>query len=108
MKKQKEQDNPQALNPVVEALAAPFGENEVKFRPQVVRGNRALALAYVDVRAIMDRLDSVVGVENWQDNYELLPDNSVMCRLREFGWATGGLRRRMSARRASSRTGAIA
>src|SRR5205823_10564844 len=33
-------------------------------------------------RAIMDRLDNVVGVENWQDRYQLLPDNSVMCQLR--------------------------
>lgn len=72
-------------NPTTEitaALAAPFSQTEVKFKPQAVRGNRALALAYVDVRAIMDRLDAVVGVENWQDHYELLPDNSVMCRLR--------------------------
>ena len=64
------------------ALAAPFDEHEVKFKPQAVKGNRALALAYVDVRAIMDRLDNVLGVENWQDRYQLLPDNSVMCQLR--------------------------
>ncbi|HKB04620.1 MAG TPA: Rad52/Rad22 family DNA repair protein [Gemmataceae bacterium] len=67
---------------ITRALAAPFGDSEVKFKPQAVKGNRALALAYVDVRAIMDRLDNVLGVENWQDDYQLLPDNSVMCRLR--------------------------
>jgi hypothetical protein len=67
---------------ITDALAAPFAESEVKFKPQAVKGGRALALAYVDVRAIMDRLDAVLGVENWQDHYELLPDNSVMCRLR--------------------------
>lgn len=67
---------------IAQALAAPFDMSEVKFKPQAVKGNRALALAYVDVRAIMDRLDNVVGVENWQDHYQLLPDNSVMCRLR--------------------------
>jgi hypothetical protein len=67
---------------VTRALAAPFDLSEVKFKPQAVKGNRALALAYVDVRAIMDRLDNVVGVENWQDRYQLLPDNSVMCQLR--------------------------
>ena len=67
---------------VTRALAAPFDTTEVKFKPQAVKGNRALALAYVDVRAIMDRLDHVVGVENWQDRYQLLPDNSVMCQLR--------------------------
>src|SRR5262245_19672240 len=63
-------------------LAAPFDDSEVKFKPQVVKGNRALALAYVDARAIMDRLDNVLGVGNWQDHYQLLLDNSVMCRLR--------------------------
>src|SRR5262245_7306646 len=80
----------QLLNPekqsIAAALGAPFSDEEVKFKPQAVRGNRALALAYVDVRAIMDRLDSVVGVENWQDHYEVLLDNSVVCRLRvRFG-----------------------
>jgi hypothetical protein len=67
---------------ITRALSAPFDDTEVKFKPQAVKGNRALALAYVDVRAIMDRLDNVLGVENWQDQYQLLPDNSVMCRLR--------------------------
>src|SRR4051812_39766888 len=67
---------------ITRALSAPFDDTEVKFKPQAVKGNRALALAYVDVRAIMDRLDNVLGVANWQDHYQLLPDNSVMCRLR--------------------------
>lgn len=69
---------------ITQALSAPFADTEVKFKPQIVKNNRAMALAYVDVRAIMDRLDDVLGVENWQDHYRLLPDNSVMCRLRLF------------------------
>jgi hypothetical protein len=73
---------PADVRAVSRALAAPFDDTEVKFKPQAVKGNRALALAYVDVRAIMDRLDNVLGVENWQDRYQLLPDNSVMCQLR--------------------------
>src|SRR5581483_208283 len=44
--------------------------------------NRALALGYVDARVIQDRLDEVLGVEGWQDEYECLPDGSVICRLR--------------------------
>lgn len=63
------------------ALAAPFAPTEVKFKPQSVKGNRALALAYVDARLVQDRLDSVLGVEGWQDEYQLLPDGSVMCKL---------------------------
>jgi hypothetical protein len=63
------------------ALAAPFHPEEVRFKPGVVSGNRALALAYVDARAIQDRLDEVLGVTGWQDEYECLPDGSVVCRL---------------------------
>src|SRR5262249_21250883 len=67
---------------VTRALAARFDAREVKFKPAVVTGNRALALAYVDARVIQDRLDEVLGVEGWQDDYEFLPDGSVVCRLR--------------------------
>jgi hypothetical protein len=70
------------VEPLVEALAAPFEVREVKFKPGRVSGNRALALAYVDARVIQDRLDEVVGVLGWQDEYECLPDGSVVCRLR--------------------------
>jgi hypothetical protein len=67
---------------VTRALAAPFDPQTVRFKPVVVSGNRALALAYVDARVIQDRLDEVLGVEGWQDDYECLPDGSVVCRLR--------------------------
>lgn len=64
------------------ALAEFFDPTEVKFKPAVVSGNRAMALAYVDVRVIQDRLDDVLGVEGWQDDYECREDGSVICRLR--------------------------
>jgi hypothetical protein len=64
------------------ALSAPFELKEVKFKPQSVKGNRALALAYIDCRVIQDRLDDVLGVENWMDEYEILAEGSVMCRLK--------------------------
>lgn len=82
MKNERPEASETDVKMIARALAAPFEDTEVKFKPQAVKGNRALALAYVDVRAIMDRLDNVLGVENWQDRYQLLPDNSVMCRLR--------------------------
>ncbi len=68
--------------PRTTALSAPFAVGEVKFKPQSVKGNRALALAYIDCRVIQDRLDDVLGVENWMDEYEILADGSVMCRLK--------------------------
>jgi Rad52/22 family double-strand break repair protein len=64
------------------ALAEPFEPREVKFKPQSVKNNRCLAMAYIDARLIQDRLDEVLGVENWTDNYTILNDGSVMCRLR--------------------------
>src|SRR5262249_38237986 len=63
------------------ALAAPFNPSMVRFKPAAVSGNRALALAYVDARVIQDRLDEVLGVDGGQDDYECLPDGSVVCRL---------------------------
>src|SRR5438552_18860711 len=73
---------PEGTESLKEQLLAPFAEDEVKFKPAVVSGNRALALPYVDARAIQDRLDDVLGVAGWQDEYECLPDGSVVCRLR--------------------------
>lgn len=67
---------------LMHALSEPFDPSEVKFKPQNVKGTRALALAYVDVRAIQDRLDDVMGVDGWQDEYSVLADMSVVCKLR--------------------------
>lgn len=67
---------------VTAALAAPFAVTEIKFKPQAVSGNRALAVPFVDARTIQDRLDNVLGVMGWQDSYECLPDGSVVCRLK--------------------------
>jgi hypothetical protein len=70
------------VDSIAQALAAPFDPAEVKFKPQTVSGNRALAVAFVDARVIQDRLDDVLGVMGWQDSYECLPDGAVVCRLR--------------------------
>src|SRR5579871_4583429 len=74
--------SPLDVDTVMKQLAAPFDPSEVKFKPGAVSGNRALALVYVDARVIQDRLDEVLGVAGWQDEYESLPDGSVVCKLR--------------------------
>jgi hypothetical protein len=71
-----------ALRAIAAALSAPFEPKDIKFKPQMVKNNRALAMAYIDARLIQDRLDDVLGVENWQDKYDIQPDGSVVCRLR--------------------------
>lgn len=73
---------PAEVRSLTDALSAPFEPREIKFKPQMVKNNKALAIAYVDVRLVEDRLDDTVGVENWQDEYDILPDGSVTCRLR--------------------------
>jgi hypothetical protein len=73
--------NPE-IQAITTALAEPFDPQDVKFKPQMVKNNRCLAMAYIDARLIQDRLDEVLGVENWQDSYKILPDGSVICRLR--------------------------
>lgn len=59
----------------------PFPDADVKLKPAVVKNNRCLALRYIDARAVMDRLDAVVGVDGWQDAYAVLPSGEVECRL---------------------------
>jgi hypothetical protein len=71
----------QEMAALCQVLAAPFHPSAVKFKPAVVSGNRAMAMAYVDARTVQDRLDEVLGVEGWQDDYEVLADGSVVCRL---------------------------
>lgn len=75
---------------IAERLSEPFDPREVKWLPKSVKGNRCMAIAYVSARAIMERLDSVFGYDGWQDEYDLLPDGSVRCRLmvkaQDGGW----------------------
>jgi hypothetical protein len=73
---------PADVKALTKALAMPFEKDEVKWKPQVISGNRAMVVCFVDARVIQDRLDDVVGSENWQDAYECLPDGAVVCRLR--------------------------
>src|SRR5215471_18090711 len=57
------------------ALAAPFEPEEVKLRVQASR-----QLHYVTARTVMNRLDEVLGPENWWDDFVPL-EHSVICRL---------------------------
>jgi hypothetical protein len=66
---------------LAELLAAPFDPAEVRFKPQSVSGNRALAIAYVDARVVMQRLDDVLGLGGWQTTYREAKAG-VICTLR--------------------------
>jgi hypothetical protein len=75
------------------ALAEPFDPRDVKLKPQMVQGTRALAVAYVDARAVQDRLDAVFGVDGWQTEFTALANGAVACRLScrfPGGWVAKG------------------
>ena len=68
---------------IFEILAKPFPESAVSWRAQKLsRSNdTAMALAYIDARDVMDRLDEVVGPQNWKDEYTESPRGRVICNL---------------------------
>lgn len=53
-------------------LSAPFPHDEIEWRVGSTNGDKTkgLALAYLTSRHVQNRLDDVVGPENWQDRYE--------------------------------------
>ncbi|MBB6096715.1 hypothetical protein HNR42_000127 [Deinobacterium chartae] len=66
------------LADVQKRLAAPFPSQEVGFKPQAYSRDRkrAMLLAYVDARAVMDRLDEVVPGE-WSFEIEVIAGAAV-------------------------------
>jgi hypothetical protein len=64
------------------ALAEPFDRRVLKCKPGAVKDNQALAMPYLDARDVADRLDQVLGLDGWQDDYEQLADGTLLCRLR--------------------------
>ena len=71
------------MKDIFDALAAPFPPTEIEFRAGATNKDttRALALAYIPARTVMDRLDEAIGPENWQDRYEPGPGGGVICGL---------------------------
>jgi hypothetical protein len=72
------------IAPKLKDLTLPFTEADLEWRVQrsgMAHGRPwALALAYVDARAVQNRLDEVVGPENWTVQYHHIP-GGVMCDL---------------------------
>ncbi len=73
-----------------EKLAEPFGREDIHWRVgfRSERGDRGSALAYIEARAVMDRLDTVVGPEGWASEVSPIFENGALtgakCRLTLF------------------------
>lgn len=64
---------------VMDALGGPFPDDEVEFLPRGFYNGKARALAYIDARSVMRRLDAVVGPANWSFDFDVLsPDGKMV------------------------------
>ena len=73
------------MSNVIKQLKRPFPADEINWRVQscgISNGRPwAMVLAYIDARAVMDRLDKVVGPFNWQDEINSLENGKTFCKL---------------------------
>lgn len=69
---------------IIRELSREFSRDDIHFRPGSTFGDddnkKGKPLAYIDARHVMDRLDDVVGAENWQDEYSKC-GNVTICKL---------------------------
>lgn len=88
------------LSNLREKLAEPFPNDMVAWKPQITtkkEGNQQVPItrdgkrvagcvAHIDARAVMSRLDDVVGVGEWSDSYRVLENGkNVECTLTVMG-----------------------
>lgn len=64
-------------------LERPFPVDRIHFRVGATNGDKTkgLALAYIDSRDVMKRLDDVLGPENWQRRYSHVANGLAVCEL---------------------------
>lgn len=67
------------------ALAAPFRDEQISWRIGSTTEKdgklSGMALAYIDARDVMDRLDAVCGQAHWQDRYVETEKGRIICTL---------------------------
>lgn len=67
------------LQKILDDLRKPFHPSQVQWKPGAVKGDRALAMAYADLRAYMNRLDDVTP--DWEVVYEPWGEDRIICKL---------------------------
>lgn len=60
------------MTSITDALAAAFPPENISWRVGSTTADKkkGMALAFIDARDVMERLDTVCGAANWQDRYE--------------------------------------
>lgn len=66
----------------LELLSAPFHPSKISWRVGSTKADKTkgMALAYIDARDVMERLDEAVGPENWQRRYTHA-DKKTICEI---------------------------
>lgn len=87
----------QDVKQILEALKRPFPVDLISWRVGATTSDKSkgIALAYIDARDVMKRLDDVVGAENWQDDYPWSEGGRLVCRIGlrlggEWVWKANG------------------
>lgn len=72
-----------SVEQIIEELAQPFPVESLHFRVGAMTKDKgkAIALAYIDSRDAMKRLDSVVGAQNWQRRYPWSDGKRLYCEV---------------------------
>lgn len=80
---------------MLEQLSAPFPPAKISWRVGAMTKDKtkAMALAYIDARDVMERLDDAVGPANWQSEYS--HTHPAVCRIGikidgEWVWKSNG------------------
>lgn len=93
----------------IKRLAEPFAPEQIHWRigatnqkkiaretnNQKARPTKGIALAYIDARDVMERLDEICGPENWQSKYEHASNHGYVCSIgicinNEWVWKANG------------------
>lgn len=71
---------------IIDELKKPFDVSLIHWRVGATNREKTkgIALAYIDARDVMKRLDDVMGNENWQNRYTHVTPNGVICELGLF------------------------
>jgi len=87
------------MSDIFEQLASPFDPSEVDWRVGSVTKKdtpnpEGMALAYIDARTVMDRLDTVCGPAGWQNRY-VMEGSKTVCEIGikcgdEWVWKSDG------------------
>lgn len=83
---------------ILQQLKAPFDTSLISWRVGATSGDKksGIALAYIDARDVMNRLDEVIGPDKWQCKYESV-NETMICSVgiyilerQEWVWKSNG------------------